>query len=271
MRALVLDGLAAAAAGVAPHLHLLEHSGGELLLDDAHATAAAGVARLDLAVGAAGALAVLADVLLVPLELGRGAVVEVAEGDLDPYLDVVAAGLTAAAAEVSVAAEEAAEEVKGIMATAAAAAAAVLVLLDGLVAVAVVDLAGFGVAQNLIGFRDLDELVVRSVIAAGEEKLARQGWCWRDVLEGHTGSCLGGTSWRAGGMRILIPCLKPSYRHQESVILSVSCHGESWEMGRETDLVVVLGAKSQLDKGQEDEDESSVEQHCAPVCPKNGT
>lgn len=42
-------------------------------------------------------------------------------------------------------------------------------------------------------------------------------------------------------------------------------------MGRETDLVVVLGAKSQLDKGQEDEDESSVEQHCATVCPKNGT
>lgn len=54
-------------------------------------------------------------------------------------------------------------------------------------------------------------------------------------------------------------------------LLSVSCHGESWEMGRETDLVVVLGAKSQLDKRQEDEDESSVEQHCATVCPKKGT
>lgn len=126
--------------------------------------AAAGVARVDLAVGAARALAVLADVLLVPGELGRGAVVEVAEGDLDPNLDVVAPRLAGGPSRVAVAAEEAAEEVEGVVA--ASASASLTVLLDTVVAPLVVYLACLFVAQDIVGFRDLDELVVRCVVTA---------------------------------------------------------------------------------------------------------
>ena len=49
-------------------------------------------ADVDLLVGGAGTLTCFADMLTVPLELGRGAVVEVAERDFDFDLDVVAAG-----------------------------------------------------------------------------------------------------------------------------------------------------------------------------------
>lgn len=85
----MLDSLAPATAGVALHAHLLEHARRELSLDGSDAVTAADVARINLTVGAACSLTVLADMLLVPGKLGRGAVVKVAEGDLDSDLDVV--------------------------------------------------------------------------------------------------------------------------------------------------------------------------------------
>lgn len=67
--------------------------------------------------------------------------------------------------EVAGAAEEAREEVEGVVG--AGAAAALLVLLDAFVAVLVVDLAGFGRGEGVVGFGDGDEFVVRGVVAAG--------------------------------------------------------------------------------------------------------
>jgi len=53
--------------------------------------------------------------------------------------------------EVAGAAEEAREEVEGVV---RAGAAALLVLLDALVAVLVVDLAGLGLGEGVVGFGD---------------------------------------------------------------------------------------------------------------------
>lgn len=116
------------------------------------------------AVGGARALALLADLLLVPLELGRVAVIEVAQGDADLDFDVVAPPLAGLVAKVAAAAEEAAEEVEGVVRLEAA---ALLALLEAVVAILVVDLPAFGVAEGFVGFRDLDELVVRGWVVAG--------------------------------------------------------------------------------------------------------
>ena len=118
---------------------------------------------------------VLADLLLVPLELGGGAVVEVAQGDLDAHLDVVAAGLVRRLAKVAVAAKEAAEQVEGVVSLAAAAAAALLVLLDAIVAIAVVDLARLGVGEHFVGFGHFDKLFVRSFVAPKRRRLSGHG------------------------------------------------------------------------------------------------
>lgn len=146
-RAQLLDRLAAATAGVTADLHLLEHAWGELLLDDAHAVTATGAAVVDLLIGAAGALASFANMLAVPLELSGGAVIKVAERDLNLDLDVVTAGLVRRVSEVAVAAKESAEHIKGVMAAPTASVAAVL---DALVSVSVVNLSAFGVAQDIV-------------------------------------------------------------------------------------------------------------------------
>jgi hypothetical protein len=124
----VLDSLAPTATGVTAHLHLLEHARGELLLDDAHTTTGTRAAGFHFAVGAACALALFADVLLVPRELGGGAIVEVAKTDFNTDFDVVAPGFARASTKVAMASEEAAEEIEGVVA-AAAATSAVAVLL----------------------------------------------------------------------------------------------------------------------------------------------
>lgn len=163
--ALVLDGLAAAAAGVALGLDLLEHAGRQLMLDDADAVAAAVAADVDDAVLGAAAVALLADLLLVPLELGVAAVVEVAQGHADLHLDAVPARL--APLVVPAPAEEAAEQVEGVMV-----AAALLLLLQALVAVLVVDLARVSVDQGLVGFGDLDESLVGGVIVTAQTRVS---------------------------------------------------------------------------------------------------
>lgn len=62
------------------------------------------------------------------------------------------------------AAEEAREEVEGVV---RAGATALLVLLDAFVAVLVVDLARLGLGEGVVGFGDGDEFLVRGVVAAG--------------------------------------------------------------------------------------------------------
>lgn len=131
----MLDGLSAAAARVALGLDLLIHPWGQHVLLKQDPPAAAHVTRLHHAVRGPGALALLADVLLVPLEFRRRPVVEVPKRDLYLDLDVVAPSL-ARVAEVPAPAEEPAEQVEGVMVMGPA---ALLVLLEALVAVLIVD------------------------------------------------------------------------------------------------------------------------------------
>lgn len=65
--------------------------------------------------------------------------------------------------EVPAPAEEAREEVEGVVVPLAA---ALLVLFEALVAVLVVDAAGFGLGEGLVGFGDLDEFLVRGFVAS---------------------------------------------------------------------------------------------------------
>jgi hypothetical protein len=68
---------------------------------------------------------------------------------------------------VAAAAEEATEQVVRVVAPATAA-LPLLALLEPFVAVLVVDLAGLGVGEGLVGFGDEDELVVGCWVVAGE-------------------------------------------------------------------------------------------------------
>lgn len=190
VRALVLDHLAASAALVALHLHLLEHAGRQLVAHNLDAVAPARVARLDVAVGRARAAALFADLLLLPGEFCRGAVVEVAQRDADFNFEVLAAAVLLA--KVAAAAEEAAEDVKGVVRVAAA--ALLLVLLEPFVAVLVVDAAGFGVDEGFVGFRYFDELVMGCVVASVKGEGVRIGVGGGKGGRKRTGSCLGGIS-----------------------------------------------------------------------------
>ena len=67
--------------------------------------------------------------------------------------------------EVSAPAEEAREEVEGVVVPLPA---ALFVLLEAFVAVLVVDAAGFGVREGFIGFGDLDKFLVRRFVAPGD-------------------------------------------------------------------------------------------------------
>ena len=70
--------------------------------------------------------------------------------------------------EVSRPAEEAGEEVEGIMR--AAALSALLVLFEAFVAVLIVDAAAFRLREGVIGFGDLDEFLRGRFIATAEMK-----------------------------------------------------------------------------------------------------
>jgi hypothetical protein len=92
--------------------------------------------------------------------------------------------------EVPAAAEEAGEEVEGVVLLAGA--AALLVLLDAIVAVLVVYLAGLLLAEDFVGFGYFDELLTCSFVAA-ESKLADVPEGVGGILNERTGSCLDGT------------------------------------------------------------------------------
>lgn len=82
------------------------------------------------------------------------------------------------AAEVTTTAEEPAEKVKWVV---MAAATALLSLLQTLVTILIVDLAGLGVDEGFVGFGDFDELVLGGVVAP-----VRRGtsvsWTWVECL-----------------------------------------------------------------------------------------
>lgn len=166
--------LASSTTGITAHLHLLIHARRKLVLDDANTMALARLTRIDLTISTACSLTGLADVLLVPDELGGRAVVEVSLGDLDLDLHIMTSGLARASTKVSMAAEETTEEIEGVVA-ATTSSAAVAEVLDAFVAGLVVDLAGFGVAQHIVGVGDFDKLVMGFVIATGKVGLVGVG------------------------------------------------------------------------------------------------
>lgn len=90
--------------------------------------------------------------------------IEIAKGDVNAHFHIWAAALPGLVAEVSAAAEEAREEVERVVT--AAAAAALLVLGEAVVAVLVVDFAGFGVGEGVVGFGYLDEFLGDGVVAS---------------------------------------------------------------------------------------------------------
>lgn len=81
-------------------------------------------------------------------------------------------------AEVAATAKEPAEKVKGVV---VAAAAALLSLLQTLVAILIVDLAGLGVDEGFVGFGDFDELVLGSIIASVRGGTS-VSWAWVECV-----------------------------------------------------------------------------------------
>lgn len=136
--------------------------------------AIAGATPLDLTILAPRPLTRLADVLLIPCELGGAAIVEVAEGQLDADFNVVPSRLGGGVAVVAVAAEEPREYVEGVVLLAATSARASVVLY-ALVAVAVVDLTGVWVAEDVEGVGDFEELVVCCRVIAGMVSVVAMG------------------------------------------------------------------------------------------------
>jgi len=146
-------------------LKLLKHSRSELALHDAYTMAATSMTGINLSICASSAFASFTDVLLLPGELGCGAVIKVAEGDFDTDFDIMSSGFARCSSEVAVTTEKAAEEIEGIMTTTTTSSLAAL--LNTLVAVLVVDFAHFLVAQDIVGFGNFDELIVCCIVATG--------------------------------------------------------------------------------------------------------
>lgn len=103
-------------------------------------------------------------------------------------------------AEVPAPAEEAREEVEGVVVPLAA---ALLVLLEALVAVLVVDAPGFRLGEGFVGFGDLDEFLVRgfvaSVVQVDNLVMARRCKGGGGGNRSRTGSCPGGISCLGSG------------------------------------------------------------------------
>lgn len=134
-----------------------------MLLHDGAAAPARGT-LLHRPVGAPAALALLADLLLLDVELVLVARVEVLQRHADADFHVRPAALALLVAEVAGAAEEAGEEVEGVVAAAAAAVAG-FVLRQAFVAVLVVDGARFGGGEAVVGFGDFDEALRGGFVA----------------------------------------------------------------------------------------------------------
>ena len=174
-RADVFDSFALPGTFIALHLYLLEYSRREHMFLHHHSPSPAPGTRFHHPVRGASAFAFFADLLFLDGEFVLLAGVEIAQGDRDADFHVGTAALAGGVAEVAAAAEEAGEEVEGVVG--AAAAAALLVLLEAFVAVLVVDTAGFGRGEGVVGFGYLDEFLGGGFIATrGGRGLVRCGF-----------------------------------------------------------------------------------------------
>jgi hypothetical protein len=96
-------------------LHLLEYPWRKHVLLDNHTMPATLSTDIHKLIARAGAIALVADLLLLKLELRLVPVVEILQGNVDPHFHVRAATLPTPVSEVSAAAEEAGEEVEGVV------------------------------------------------------------------------------------------------------------------------------------------------------------
>ena len=126
------------------------------MLLDKHTVPTTARASFDDTIGRSRALAILADVLLVPLELCRATVVKVAKGYLDLDFGVGAAPLARLVSVVAATPEETAEYIKGVMLLKPS---TLLPLLDAFMSVLIVDLAGLGVGKGFVGLGYFNKLV----------------------------------------------------------------------------------------------------------------
>src|SRR3954471_17777703 len=113
--------------------------------------------RIDLAIRTPTTLALLADLLFLELEFRGVAVVEIAKGNAHTDFHVGTASLPASVPGMAPAAEEAREEIEGVVVPVAA--AALLALFEAFVAVLVVDFAGFWVGEGFVCFCYFDEFL----------------------------------------------------------------------------------------------------------------
>ena len=161
----VFDCLPLPVTFIALHLYLLEYPWREhMFLHHRSPSPTPGTGFHHPVCGAA-AFAFFADLLLLDAEFVLLACVEISEGDGDADFHVGAATLARGVPEVPAAAEEAGEEVERVVP--AATAAALLVLLEAFVAVLVVDAAGFGGGEGVVGFGYLHEFLGGGLVAAG--------------------------------------------------------------------------------------------------------
>jgi hypothetical protein len=124
-------------------------------------------------------------------------VVEIPEGDTDSNFHIWTTTLARLMAEMTPTAEEAGEEVEGIMVLPAP--ATLLTLLEPLVSILVVDFAGFRDGESFVGFGDFDEFLFGRFIAPGFLSMGLWGQLGK---RGRTGSYLGGISCLVFCMRV---------------------------------------------------------------------
>lgn len=164
--ALVPDLLPLPAAPITLHLDLLEDARRELMFLNDGAPPLTLRAGIDLPVRGPRTLALLADLLFFNREIVLGARVEIPQRDRHPGFHVWPPPLPGLvlSPEMPRSAEEAREEVEWVVAPRATA-AALLVLRQPFVAVLVVDLAGFGLGECVVGFGDGDEFLGGGLVA----------------------------------------------------------------------------------------------------------
>jgi hypothetical protein len=153
----MLDRLPLPATRIARNLHLLENTWRKLVLLDLHTMPITSMTGIHLSIFTSTALALLTNHLFLQLEFGGMSIVEILQRNTDSNFHVRASSLASSMPEMSSAAEEPREQVEGVVVVAAA---ALLSLLEALVSVLVVDLAGFGVREGFIRFCYLDEFLL---------------------------------------------------------------------------------------------------------------
>jgi hypothetical protein len=184
----MLNRLALTRTLLAMRLHLLEQARRKLMLLYPDAAPTTKITRLNMSILRSRPLTRRANRLLLNRKLRLAPVVKVAQRNRNTHFHVGTPPLAAVVPEVAWAAEEAAEEVEGVVVLAGP--AALLVLRDALVAVLVVDFAGFFVAEDVVGVGYFDEFLGGGFVATGFIVL--------DVFRG-----LGGLGWEVD-VRVLV-------------------------------------------------------------------